>query len=80
MHVVMARRPGSWWAGGAWRGLGGARQQEGNQYESCGSPAAPPEGRMLHIVGPWGWSRLPHLERGGLAGWGEGKVYKGELS
>ena len=47
--------------GGAWKGA--VRQQEGNQYESCGSPAAPPEGRTCCTSsGPGGWSRLPHLD------------------
>ena len=72
VHVVMARRSGSCWAGGAWKGAG--RQQEGNQYESCGSPAAPPEGRTCCTSsGPGGWSRLPHLD-------GVGSVPGGEYS
>ena len=64
--------------GGAWKGAG--RQQEGNQYESCGSPAAPPEGRTCCTSsGPGGWSRLPHLDGVGSVP-GGGKYYTGKPS
>ena len=66
MHVVMARRAGSWWGEAASR-------KEINMKAAAAPPTQPPEGRMLHIVGPRGWSRLPHLEGVGSLGGGRGE-------